>query len=400
MLFLSSKNLKYLALLLLFCSPLSAVGAAQTSTTQQEINKALDELRRHAEAGNPTAQFHLAQEYFRGKYLPKNNQMGISWATRAAEGGETDAQIGMGVLYHFGEGIVEPDYKTAMYWYRKAADGQVPLAYTYIGVLYHAGMGVDINDELAMQWITKGAENGDPFGQAILGRMHLDGDGATQDYKKAIYWLTKSANSGNSLGEYNLGRTFEFGLGVEKDQKKALHWYKKAANRGQQEARQHLAKIEQAKTITPEKNVPRKQTPTEFSALASNNGALPKNKDTITLANSNKQAPQVVPSSSTDPLPGTPPGSYTLQLMAVKDVANAIAFNNRHQIKGQIWQYQVAGTTWYLLIKGVYHDRKAANHALAQLLPTLPRGSNAWLRPVDDFRKKGVTVRNLPMKPL
>lgn len=399
MLLPESINYRLIALLLV-CSFAPAPGADLDSANQQKINEAIKDLRQYAEAGNPTAQFHLAQEYFHGRYLPRNNQLGIMWATRAAEGGESGAQIGMGVLYHFGENIVEPDYKKAMYWYRKAAEGYESLAYTYIGILYHEGLGVQRNDTLAMQWITRGAENGDALGQAVLGGMYLEGDGATQDYEKANHWLTESAHNGSSLGKYNLGKSFELGLGVTKDQKKALYWYKKAADQGHLAARQHLEKIGHTTTASAsEQDVPHKQSSVEIPAQEITAKRLPKKPKTSAPPIIKKHHKHAATPTQADPLQNIPVGSYALQLLAVKELENAIKFNNRHRINGQIWQYQVADNTWYLLIEGIYQDRQSGNHA-SKRLTQLQQEVKPWLRSLDALRKKGVTVRILPVDQL
>lgn len=379
-------HFKHIAMAMLIGSLVSASSAAQEPTPQQKINKTISNLKYYAEAGNHAAQYRLAQEYFQGRYLAKNHQLGLKWATKAAEGGDSTAQIGMGALHHFGEGIVKPDYEKAMYWYQKAAEGYEALAYTYIGLLYHDGLGVKKNNELALHWITRGAENGDAFGQAVLGSMYLNGATLPRDYKKANYWLTKSADNNDSLGEYNLGKMFELGLGMERNQEKAVHWYKKAAAQGHPEAQRDLDEIMQSSSKT-SKN--------DAAALATSAKDFNEKTQTTKSANNNKQVVQPASLSQTNPLQGVPPGSYALQLMAAKEAGNAIAFEDKYKINGQIWQYDTADTTWYLLIEGVYANRESGQRA-QMLLPPLPKWSKPWLRSVGSLQKKDMSVRILP----
>jgi len=59
----------------------------------------------------------------------------------AAEQGDADAQLALGVLYVYGEGVPQDDAE-AVKWYRLAAEqGNGPAQYN-LGVMYYDGEGV------------------------------------------------------------------------------------------------------------------------------------------------------------------------------------------------------------------------------------------------------------------
>jgi len=62
-------------------------------------------------------------------------------------------------LYTFGQGV-DQDYKKAFEWYSKAAQQGNSQAQLIVGMMYFKGEGVQQNNELAEKWLRKAAENG------------------------------------------------------------------------------------------------------------------------------------------------------------------------------------------------------------------------------------------------
>ena len=63
---------------------------------------------------------------------------------KAAEQGDAEAQVALGMMYHRGDGVPQ-DETEAVTWFRKAADlGLVDSQYN-LGVLYEQGRGVTQN---------------------------------------------------------------------------------------------------------------------------------------------------------------------------------------------------------------------------------------------------------------
>jgi len=75
---------------------------------------------------------------------------------KAAEQGDSDAQLSLGVLYDNGQGVPQ-DYTQAGAWYRKAA------------------------------------EQGDAAAQYALGDLYRGGQGVPQDYAEAYFWFDIAA---------------------------------------------------------------------------------------------------------------------------------------------------------------------------------------------------------------
>ena len=59
----------------------------------------------------------------------------------AAQSGDANAQLWLGVMYNFGQGVPQ-DYAQALSWYRKAAEQGYADAQNNLGVVYQFGQGV------------------------------------------------------------------------------------------------------------------------------------------------------------------------------------------------------------------------------------------------------------------
>ena len=119
----------------------------------------------------------------------------IEWKT-LAEQGHAKAQYNLGVMYDYGEGVVQ-DYKTAAKWYTLAAEQSHASAQHNLGVMYDNGEGVVQNYKTAVKWYTLAAEQGNASAQYSLGVMYGNGDGVIQDNIYAHMWWNISASNGD-----------------------------------------------------------------------------------------------------------------------------------------------------------------------------------------------------------
>lgn len=124
----------------------------------------------------------------------------------AAETGDVDAQVLLGICYEDGKGIAKDESK-ALYWYELAADG------------------------------------GDAYGMAYAGIMYVIGKGCEKNVSKGFRLIQKSANQGNRVGEVYLGDCYYHGVEGEPDVLKAWEWYKKASEQGSKEAKKRIEEI-------------------------------------------------------------------------------------------------------------------------------------------------------------
>lgn len=115
--------------------------------------------------------------------------------TPLAEEGDVDAQINLGQIYEFGNGVSR-DYAEAARWYRMAA------------------------------------EAGDAYAQSTMGQLHEIGRGVLQDYTEAARWFNVAAGQGHAGAQYSLAELYEAGRGVPQNTIAAHMWFNIAATNG------------------------------------------------------------------------------------------------------------------------------------------------------------------------
>jgi TPR repeat protein len=84
----------------------------------------------------------------------------VKWYRRAAEQGNTDAQMRLGVMYEDGRGGLPQDDAEAAKWYRKAAEQGNVDAQATLGFRYERGQGVSQDYVLADMWLSLAAAKG------------------------------------------------------------------------------------------------------------------------------------------------------------------------------------------------------------------------------------------------
>ncbi|MBL6945893.1 MAG: SEL1-like repeat protein [Rhodospirillales bacterium] len=142
-----------------------------------------------AKAGEPAAQFALAQYFQKGLGVDKNPAQAIQWYRKAAEKAHIEAQFALGKMYESGEGPKQ-DFRRAAEWYELAAN---------LG--RHAGA------------------------QFALGQLYYDGRGVANDPAEAVKWYRLSAERGHPGAQYRLGAIYEAGWAVKADPAEAYKWY-------------------------------------------------------------------------------------------------------------------------------------------------------------------------------
>lgn len=160
----------------------------------------------------------------------------------AAEQGDTNAQLRLGMMYANGFSV-EQSAEEAEQWYRKAlqgfqakanqGDAEAQIA---LGAMYEFGQGVTGSPEEAKKWYLKAAEQGNADAQFCLGRFYTEdsdedtlSDEAYRWYSEAARGYREAADRGDTEAQYRLGVMYERGWGVQKSEQEALRWYRKAA---------------------------------------------------------------------------------------------------------------------------------------------------------------------------
>jgi len=120
-----------------------------------DYQAAVDQWRGPAVAGDPDAQYNLAQAYKLGRGVPLDPTLAQSWFRKAAMQGHYRA---------------EDNYGLALFTDGKKAD--------------------------ALPWLEKSVARGEPRAQLVLGTMLFNGDGVGRDYPRAYALMTRASQQG------------------------------------------------------------------------------------------------------------------------------------------------------------------------------------------------------------
>jgi TPR repeat protein len=161
---------------------------------------------------------------------------------QSAGQGDANAQLQLGKMYEYGDGVPQNDTE-AFRWYKLAADQGNASGQVSIGNAFSRGIGgVAQDSDEAMKWYRRAAEQGSPDGEAGLGKAFEE----RNDYQSAMPWLVKAANHGSSWAEIELGLLLEEGHGgVPRNYGYAMQWFLIAARRGDAEAGIYIAEMYQ-----------------------------------------------------------------------------------------------------------------------------------------------------------
>ena len=117
-------------------------------------------LRTAAEAGQPAAQFELANIYFQGQDIPRDYVAALSWYFRAAGGGNPGAAFAIGEMYAKGQGVRRDPVEAAR-WLQQSAQAGYSQAEVELAEMYAKGDGVARDPAQAADWYKKAAAQGD-----------------------------------------------------------------------------------------------------------------------------------------------------------------------------------------------------------------------------------------------
>ncbi len=195
--------------------------------------------RQLAEIGDPAAQFGLGLLYHFGEGVPQDHVEAVRWYGLAALQGEARAQYYLGDMYRRGHGVAR-DYTVATWWYISAADQGYTEAQYALGLMYRGGLGVARDDAEAVRWFRQAAEQGLVRAKAFLAHMYDIGQGVSRDRVEAARWYRAAAEQGDARSQVRLAKIYDHGDGVPRDYVEAANWYRKIAERGDTEARFRL----------------------------------------------------------------------------------------------------------------------------------------------------------------
>jgi TPR repeat protein len=159
------------------------------------------------------------------------SQLSATSLYEAAEKGDAEAQVNLGMMYSAGLGV-EKDEAAAFRWIQKAADQGHGEAQFILGLMFNEGIGTAKDESEAVTWYRKAADHGERRAQYQLARAYALGRGVAEDLHEAAQWYRRAAEQGLVHAQVSLALLYETGTGVEKDASEALRWYLKAAEQG------------------------------------------------------------------------------------------------------------------------------------------------------------------------
>ena len=200
---------------------------------QQAAQAHFQQQLRLANAGDPAAQFTLADMYRNGVGTEVNDTEARQWIEKSAHGGYLEAMLTLA-----DELNRDQKYSDAVVWFRKAAEkGDTRgKAEFWLGVYYEEGDGVLTDPQEAFRWYSKAAEKNYLAAIENLAIMYVGGEGVSRDYSKAMQLYQRSVEMGSEKGMLGIALLFFNGQGVERDHTKAREWLLQASEAGEDQA--------------------------------------------------------------------------------------------------------------------------------------------------------------------
>jgi TPR repeat protein len=152
-------------------------------------------LRVLADRGDAVCQEIVANMYFRGEGVARDNVSALYWYRLASAQGRTDAQFQLGVMYRDGLGT-PPDGRLAMHWFQAAADRGAPHAFNAAGELYLGHSDIQRSPATALDWFLRGARLDNSAAMYNLGILYILGHGVVRDEVEAYKWFDLAAAAG------------------------------------------------------------------------------------------------------------------------------------------------------------------------------------------------------------
>jgi TPR repeat protein len=247
------------AILVTLVAAWAALGDEMSAgTPRPDLEKSLPEVRAAAERGEPEGQLQLGVAYLRGIGVPKDVAEGLSWWRKAAEQGHAGAQGVLGMAYLEGT-LVPRDPPVAARWLALSAERGFIQSQTNLGNLYVRGQGVPRDLDLGQGWLRRGARAGDDLASrnlafaVIMSEARSDRFSAEQKAAiqqgatwggrgaSAVALMTSLAERDLVSAQIYLVEVHKRGDGAPRDDAIAGKWLTKAAELGEDRAQADLA---------------------------------------------------------------------------------------------------------------------------------------------------------------
>jgi TPR repeat protein len=337
----------------------------KTAYLANDYTRAFEILKPLAEQGDADAQITLGIMYDYGQGVPRDDAIATEWYRKAALHGIPTVQHNLGVKYFEGIGI-EKDYAEAARWWRMAADLGFAESQYSLGEMYAWGLGPAKDEEEAARWYRSAAEQGHALAQYRLGVMYAAGRGVPLDHASAYGWLHRAAEQGMPQAQYQVGRFSEDGIGTTADADAARRWYALAAGQGYEKATRRIAALERREAQKPD------EPESPAAAVQATIAVHPAPADSDVATRSAHRENWIRAQA---------PEHYTLQLVTASNEASVAGLIDRPELGPDraYFSRAVADHRGYTAILGVFGSRAEAQQALTGLPPDLQK-TKPWVR--------------------
>ena len=173
------------------------------------------------------------EEYQSGKQAEDARDYGNAAAhyQKAADLKYAAAELALGKLYYFGQGVSQ-DYEAAYLYLQRAREkvrskAKTAEALYYLGQMFRNGFGVEKSSMRAYNRLKLSAQLGNSDAMHMLGEMFENGECAWNKSRRLReeYWYREAAYAGNAQAMQRLIKIYENGeCGILQDEEKAAYW--------------------------------------------------------------------------------------------------------------------------------------------------------------------------------
>ena len=193
-------------------------------------------------------------------YKEKNYDEAVKWLQKA----ETQPQAAtlLADCYYYGRGVAKNEAETFRL-YTVGAKAGIAAAQYGLGLCYYYGKSVTVDLQKAAQLFLQAAEKGNAEAQMMCGVCCYLANGVQKDYQQAHKWFELAAKKGELNAIRNLGVMYENGNGVQKDPYTAMAYYKSAEKLGMKRAVEDIARMKKTMEEVRKKQSPQAPANTE-----------------------------------------------------------------------------------------------------------------------------------------
>jgi uncharacterized protein len=139
-----------------------------------QYQQAVTLLKPLAEAGDSVAQLRLGMLYYYGNGVPEDESAAVAWLTRSASQGNLDAMYHIGNILTFGVDTAklsaDADLDAVKWYFTAARAGHADAQYA-LGLMFLAGKGVIQSREEGIAWIRRAAALGHREALSFVGGL-------------------------------------------------------------------------------------------------------------------------------------------------------------------------------------------------------------------------------------